>query len=84
MSQSETRETPVERRKHRDSVLWSVFGEKLPRSEIVFVCQMIMIAAVIVSSIYNLSISHPDSKLWIALLSSSLGYILPNPTIHPK
>ena len=33
-------------------------------------------------SIYNLTAGHGDSNLWTALLSSSLGYLLPNPTLR--
>ena len=33
----------------------------------------------IVVSIYNLTVGHGDSTLWTALLSSSLGYLLPVP-----
>ena len=33
-------------------------------------------------SIYNLTTGHGDSNLWTALLSSSLGYLLPNPTLR--
>ena len=35
----------------------------------------------IVVSIYNLTVAHDDSTLWTALLSSSLGYLLPNPSL---
>ena len=33
-------------------------------------------------SIYNLTTSHDNSNLWTALLSSSLGCLLPNPTLR--
>jgi hypothetical protein len=58
-----------------------MFGKRVPRSEIVFFCQIIILYTVIVTSIYNLSRGHQDGHLWTALLSSSLGYLLPNPTI---
>ena len=34
------------------------------------------------STIYNLTTGHGDSTLWTALLSSSLGYLLPNHTLR--
>jgi hypothetical protein len=39
---------------------------------------------VIVVSIYNLTVESENSTLWTALLSSCLGYLLPNPTINSK
>lgn len=63
---------------------WSVFNQRIPRSEIVFFCQVFVIYTVIVTSIYNLSRGHEDGHLWTALLSSALGYLLPNPTIKHK
>ena len=32
-------------------------------------------------SIYNLTVGQGDSTLWTALLSSSLVYLLPNPSM---
>lgn len=64
--------------------LWEFFGQVLPRSEIVFLSQMIVIYAVIAVSLVNLTRGSDGDggKLWIALLSSCLGYILPNPKIE--
>ena len=44
-------------------------------------CQVVVLYTVIVVSIYNLTVGHGDSTLWTALLSSSLGYLLPNPSM---
>ena len=63
---------------------WIAFGKKIPRSEIVFLCQVLILYTVIVVSIYNLTVESENSTLWTALLSSCLGYLLPNPTIKFK
>ena len=63
---------------------WVAFGKKIPQSEIVFLCQVIILYTVIVVSIYNLTVGNANSNLWTALLSSCLGYLLPNPTIKQK
>ena len=63
---------------------WFAFGRKIPKSEIVYLCQVVVLYTVIVVSIYNLTTGHQNSNLWTALLSSCLGYLLPNPTIHQK
>ena len=65
-----------------DSTPWHLFGTECPKEEIVFLCQVVILYTVIVISIYNLTVGHGDSNLWTALLSSSLGYLLPNPTLR--
>ena len=60
---------------------WHLFGTECPKEEIVFLCQVVILYTVIVISIYNLTVGHGDSNLWTALLSSSLGYLLPNHTL---
>jgi hypothetical protein len=60
---------------------WALFGKKLPKAEVVFFCQIVIIYTVIIVSIYNLSRSDIDKTLWTSLLSSCLGYLLPNPSI---
>ena len=42
---------------------------------------MIIILLVVCFSIYNLTYPKGDTNMWIALLSSSLGYVLPNPKL---
>ena len=68
----------------RTSSKWDFFGKIIPRSEIVFFTQVIIVYIVIIVSIVNLTLGHADNKLWIALLSSSIGYLLPNPKIKIK
>ena len=70
--------------RQRESVLWHVFGRRVPRSEIVFVCQIILIYAVVGVSLFNLTRGHGTDNLWVALLSRSLGYVLSNPSIEPR
>ena len=72
------------KRDERSSKLWDIFGGTFPRSEIVFICQMILIYTITIVALVNLSQSIEPSNLWVALLSSCLGYVLPNPTITPK
>jgi hypothetical protein len=54
----------------------------MPRSEIVFFCQVFVIFIVITFAAYNLTVGTGDSNLWTTLLGSCLGYLLPNPTIR--
>ena len=59
---------------------WHIFGTECPKEEIVFLCQVYTVTVIVVS-IYNLTVAHDDPTLWTALLSSSLGYLLPNPSL---
>jgi hypothetical protein len=60
---------------------WHFCGHVFPRSEIVFFIQVTMVFIVSIVSIVNITMNHPDSQLWIALLSSSVGYLLPSPNL---
>jgi len=64
-----------------NSSRWHVFGKVMPRSEIVFFVQVLLVYIVVIVSIVNLTIGGNGDKLWIALLSSSIGYILPSPSL---
>lgn len=59
-------------------------GNKIPKSEIVYFCQMIVVYIIIITSIVNLSLKNGSSELWISLLSSAIGYILPNPSLKTE
>ena len=63
---------------------WVTCGKKTPRSEVVFLCQVLILYTVIIVSIYNLTVELENSTLWTALLSSFLGYPLPSPTMKTK
>ena len=65
----------------RTTRFWHMFGRRLPRSEIVFFCQTFLIYVVVVTSLVNLTLKNGPINLWIALLGSSLGYLLPHPSI---
>lgn len=65
----------------RQSVLWRFFGKRVPRSEIVFFFQMFLIYVVVGVSIYQLCQGTGPKHLWVSLLSSAIGYSLPNPTL---
>lgn len=59
-------------------------GKKMPKSEFVFFVQVLLIYIVVITSIVNLTINGDEGKLWTALLSSSLGYLLPNPSLKKR
>ena len=54
---------------------WNICGRFIPKDEIVFFIQVALIYIVVITSIVNLIVGSENTHLWIALLSSSLGYI---------
>lgn len=59
---------------------WRFFGSNVPKAEIVYVCQIVIVYAIIVTSIINLSLENGNPELWISLLCSAIGYALPSPS----
>ena len=60
---------------------WCCSGSWVPKAEIVYLCQVLLILSIILASIYNLSNQQGDQQLWVALLSSCMGYLLPSPSL---
>ena len=75
-------EDSTDAQREEGSTPWHLFGTVCPKEEIVFLCQVLVLFTVILICIYNLTTGHENSKLCTALLSSSLGYLLPNPTLR--
>jgi len=60
---------------------WPVLGQQLPEKCVVFFVQVALIFVVVIASIVNFSLKTGNDKLWIVLLSSSIGYLLPSPNL---
>lgn len=62
---------------------WTFFNYKVSRSFAVFITQVLVAMFLIAFSCVNLFISQTceDKSIYIALLSSSVGYFLPNPKL---
>ena len=65
------------------SAEWKVFGEKIPRSEIVYFAhdQLFMCVALIITCVVMLALHDPNRKYWMVVFSSLVGYIMPSPHI---
>ena len=61
---------------------WNVFGSEVPKEEIVFFAQVILIYIIAITSIVNLTMEAKNDTLWTSLLSASLGYMLPAPQLN--
>ena len=63
---------------------WNVCGSDVPKEEIVFFTQVILIYIIAITSIVNLTIKATNDTLWTSLLSASLGYMLPAPQLNTR
>ena len=62
----------------------SVHGHKdcqyrVPKNTLTFLSQIVVVYGIISVSVYHLSVQSPNQELWLILLSSAFGYILPSP-----
>ena len=64
---------------------WKCCGSNYPQREVVFLTQVLAVYVVVIAAIYNLTVNEEraDLELWIALLSSAIGYMLPGPALGP-
>ena len=65
-----------------NSLEWRLFGNRVPKAEIVYICQIVIVYIIIIMSIANLSLNNGNSELWISLLCSAIGYALPSPNLN--
>lgn len=73
----------VETGSSSERTTWHFLGRNLPKQEVVYFCQVILIYIVVITCIVNLTLKRDEGKVWTALLGSCLGYLLPNPSIKP-
>lgn len=52
---------------------------RVAKNTLTFLSQIIVVYGIISVSIYHLSVQSPNQELWLILLSSAFGYILPSP-----
>ena len=60
---------------------WVFCGKKVPRSQALFFVQVFLVLLIVVVSITNLTIADTceETTVWVAILSSSVGYVIPAP-----
>ena len=61
---------------------WSFLGGKFPKQEVIYFTQVVLIYIVVIACIVNLSFWDDNQSLWVSLLSSCIGYILPSPKLR--
>lgn len=60
---------------------WIFFGHTIPRTEMIFILQAILVFFLTITSVVCLILSKScdETTVWVAILSSSVGYMLPAP-----
>ena len=53
--------------------------QQVPKNKVTFLAQIVVVYGIISVSIYHLSVQSPNQELWLILLASAVGYILPRP-----
>ena len=62
---------------------WKFFGRTCNRSLLVFMCQFFVIVVILACAIVRIMLSTTceETTVWVAILSSTVGYILPSPKL---
>ena len=63
---------------------WTVFGRPTQRDKVEFIAQILILYFIIVFSVVQIAQGSKELNLWTVLLSSSLGYILPSPSLKQR
>lgn len=61
---------------------WKICCTKVPKGEVVFVCQVTIALIIIIAGILNITLTDNDTCLWSTLVSGAAGYLLPGPQIR--
>ena len=62
---------------------WKCFGQTCNRSPVVFLSQFFVILLILACCIVRITLAETceETAVWIAILSSTVGYILPSPKL---
>ena len=62
---------------------WKFLGHSCTRSLVVFFAQFVVILSIVACSIVRITLSKTceETTVWVAILSSTVGYILPSPKL---
>lgn len=64
--------------------VWNIFGYAIPKQEVMFFSQIFALYIVIIIGLINITLQNENSNLWLSLLSGSIGYLLPNPSLKKE
>lgn len=65
--------------------IWKLCGDKIPKSQALFLSQIIILYIIILFCLINLTFNNGRTEMWLGLLCTCIGAMLPQPTFHkPK
>lgn len=60
---------------------WSWCGARVPKNQVTYMTQVFLVYGVIAVSLSQLILQSSERELWLILLSTSIGYVLPSPRL---
>lgn len=68
---------------HAERPPWKILGLNCPRSALVFFIQSFLLLILVITSITSIILAKTceETTVWVAILSSSVGYFLPSPKL---
>ena len=63
---------------------WKCFGYSIPKQEVLFFSQICALYIIITVALINITLKNGDINLWLNLLTGSIGYLLPNPSLKKE
>lgn len=66
-----------------DENLWKFCGKRLPKAEVEYICQILLIYIIVLASLGNIALGS-NVEIFTSLLSLCLGAILPSPQFRKR
>ena len=63
---------------------WKLCCTKVPKEQVVFICQVVTALIVIVCGLLNIALTKENTSLWATLVSGAVGYLLPGPRLNSR
>jgi len=63
---------------------WNLCGDRVPKQEVVFICQLIATFCIVIVALINLSLDHPNRELWATMVGAGFGYLVRSPSIRRR
>lgn len=79
MSQVNVDENRFEER--NNAFHWNLFGRNIHKQEFTYFSTVCILFTVIIACLVNLSLNKGPTEVWLSLLASSVGILVPSPQI---
>lgn len=68
-------------KRNNNSIHWNLFGRNIHKQEFTYFSTVCILFTVIIACLVNLSLNKGPTEVWLSLLASSVGILVPNPQI---